>query len=145
MARIPAIVWAFCLVSFALVMDRWIPIAHGVVCQACGAILFLLGLGTSSWAWLLLARHHCLGLPTDAPPRLVQEGPFRWSRNPMYLGTLAIMMAFPFWTGSAYFWLACVLYFAIVGECHIPLEEATLRERFGMAFDSYCQRVRRWL
>ena len=82
--------------------------------------------------------------PFDAPRHLVVRGPYRFVRNPMYIGaTLALIGAALFY-GS----LALLLYSAaFILACHffvIIYEEPTLRRTFGLDYEAYCQRVNRW-
>lgn len=83
--------------------------------------------------------------PFDPPRRLVVEGPYRFVRNPMYIGAgLALGGAALFYTSlpllgyTAVFLLAAHLF--VVGY-----EEAALRKTFGAEYEAYCRRVRRWL
>lgn len=82
--------------------------------------------------------------PFDPPRRLVIRGPYRFVRNPMYVGAaLALAGAALFYKSApllAYggvFLLACHLFV-------ITYEEPTLRRSFGADYEAYCQRVRRW-
>ncbi len=82
--------------------------------------------------------------PFDPPRRLVVRGPYRFVRNPMYIGA-ALALA-----GAALFYkspplLAYAAAFLLV--CHLfvrSYEEPTLRRTFGADYEAYCRRVRRW-
>ena len=90
-------------------------------------------------------RHHAgsRGLG-EVPERLLQSGPFRFTRNPMYLGHLIFMLglALSFWSllGAAIF-LANVVWF----HRRVLWDEALIQERFGSEYDQYRQRVKRWV
>ena len=76
---------------------------------------------------------------------MIEEGPYRHSRNPLYVGMLALylglaLLAPTFW-GLVLFPAAVLL--VLWGAIH-P-EERFLRERFGAPYDEYTRRVRRWL
>jgi protein-S-isoprenylcysteine O-methyltransferase Ste14 len=82
--------------------------------------------------------------PFDPPRRLVIRGPYRYVRNPMYLGaTLALSGAALFYKSlpllayAAAFLLACHLFVLIY-------EEPTLRRSFGPEYGAYCHCVSRW-
>jgi len=83
--------------------------------------------------------------PMDPPRELVVHGPYRYVRNPMYLGaTLALigelLLAFsPAFLGYAITW------FVAVSLLVVAYEEPTLREKFGESYVRYTRRVRRWL
>lgn len=82
--------------------------------------------------------------PFDPPRRLVVRGPYRFVRNPMYVGA-ALAVA-----GAALFYqsvqlLAFVAGFLLVTHLFVVLyEEPTLRRLFGPDYQAYCQRVHRW-
>ena len=82
--------------------------------------------------------------PFDPPRRLVIRGPYRFVRNPMYLGAgFALAGAALFYEslpllGYAGFFLLATHLFVV---CY---EEPTLRQTFGQEYEAYCGRVRRW-
>jgi protein-S-isoprenylcysteine O-methyltransferase Ste14 len=82
--------------------------------------------------------------PFDPPRRLVIRSPYRFVRNPMYIGAgLALASAALFYESlpllgyTGLFFLATHLF--VVGY-----EEPTLRQTFGQEYEAYCRRVRRW-
>jgi protein-S-isoprenylcysteine O-methyltransferase Ste14 len=82
--------------------------------------------------------------PFDPPRRLVIRGPYRFVRNPMYIGAgLAL-------SGAALFYesLPLLIYGgAFLLACHLfvlSYEEPTLKRTFGPDYEAYCHRVRRW-
>lgn len=82
--------------------------------------------------------------PHGRPTQLVDSGPFRFSRNPIYRGLLVLALL-PFtWTGEPAALLAPVLVFAYLNGITIPAEEARLAALFPESFSAYCRRVRRW-
>ena len=110
-----------------------------------GWALVLFFVGWNGWALWLFGRHETGLLPGQATRVMVEEGPFRVSRNPLYLGLLALYLGLALLAPS--FW-ALVLFPAAVllilwGAIH-P-EERYLRDRFGAQYDAYARRVRRWL
>jgi protein-S-isoprenylcysteine O-methyltransferase Ste14 len=81
----------------------------------------------------------------DASTALVTGGIYRWTRNPMYLGMLAILIG---WACIVSNWAALAmlpLFVAYLNRFQIEPEERALRERFGAEFETYRRRVRRWL
>jgi protein-S-isoprenylcysteine O-methyltransferase Ste14 len=110
-----------------------------------GVVLFLLGCLVAGWGWTLFHRARTTTIPGRASTTLVTWGPYRFTRNPMYVG-LALG-----YLGEAgllkHVWpiplLLVVL--AYVNWLVIPIEEARLHEVFGAEYDAYKARVRRWL
>jgi protein-S-isoprenylcysteine O-methyltransferase Ste14 len=83
--------------------------------------------------------------PGAEPLQLVITGPYRFTRNPMYLGLLLFLISVFFFTQSLYFLAPPVVFFLVINFWQIPFEEKLLVDRFGEAYRSYCGRVRRWL
>ena len=120
-------------------------IRGGFRCLPCGAALCAAGLGTMVWAWWLFRRAGTPIRPTDAPARLVAGGPYRVSRNPMYLGIVAILLGVAVVLGSWPMLVAPAGFVATMSLTFIPFEERRLHATFGEAYASYVRRVRRWL
>lgn len=110
-----------------------------------GTLLADAGLVLAVWAFALFARRRTTIIPAHTPARLILRGPFRWTRNPIYLAQvlaytgLALMLDLP--------WALALLPLPVLALQHaiIPFEEARLRARFGAEYDAYRTAVRRWL
>lgn len=121
------------------------PVVVGVTEVAAIAVT-LVGAAIAIWCILTFA---VLGkgtpLPLDPPRRLVVRGPYRFVRNPMYLGA-AFALA-----GAALFYRSAALlaYLAVLAVVTHALviwyEEPTLGREFGADYDAYRRRVRRWI
>jgi len=83
--------------------------------------------------------------PFDPPRKLVVRGPYKYVRNPMYLGAAAALLGAAIYYGSwalAGYALAFLLSMAAFARLY---EEPTLRRTFGAEYEEYCSRVGRWL
>ena len=76
---------------------------------------------------------------------LVTTGIYRFTRNPMYLGMLLVLVGWGVYLGNAAAWLALPLFVVLLNQLQIKGEERVLRERFGDDYARYTARVRRWL
>jgi protein-S-isoprenylcysteine O-methyltransferase Ste14 len=114
-------------------------------CAVCGVVSLALGFFVMTWAWWLFKRSGTPIRPTDRASFLVTSGPFRFTRNPMYLGILAILVGITLWLGSWPMLVAPVGFFVFMSFFFIPHEERMLRDIFGEAYTSYSRRVRRWI
>jgi protein-S-isoprenylcysteine O-methyltransferase Ste14 len=76
---------------------------------------------------------------------LVISGPFRYSRNPMYLGIVLWLIGLAVLLGSLIAFLFPLLFFVLANFLLIPPEEKKLQQTFGEQFISYRKHVRRWL
>lgn len=113
--------------------------------QIVGGVATVLGAAVALWcvlAFALVGRG--TPAPFDAPRRLVVRGPYRFVRNPMYIGAgLALAGASLFFTSLALLGYTA-LFFLITHIFVVSYEEPTLRRRFGEEYETYCARVRRW-
>ena len=112
---------------------------------AAGGILVLTALGLAVSAFLVFRRHDeslDLRKPTR---RLVSAGPYRLSRNPVYLAFLVFIAGLGCANNAGAVMLAVVPAFAALNWYTIPHEEAYLRRTLGADYDEYAARVRRWI
>lgn len=108
-------------------------------------VVLPLGIAVLAWARLHFKRREAEIHTFKKPRSLVVDGPFRFSRNPMYLGLLLLLTAAAFFVNT---WCALVapLAFLLVSLFwYIPHEERNLREAFGKAYDDYAWSTRRWI
>jgi protein-S-isoprenylcysteine O-methyltransferase Ste14 len=82
--------------------------------------------------------------PMDAPRQLVVHGPYRYVRNPMYLGAMLVMLGELVREPSRAFAIYIVSWFAAISVLVLAYEEPTLRARFGDSYERYTRHVRRW-
>jgi len=110
-----------------------------------GWVLVVLFLAWNGWSLWLFLRHDTGLLPGQETRTMIEEGPYRLSRNPLYVGLLALYLALALLAPT--FW-GLVLFPAAVLLVHwgaIRPEERFLHERFGASYEDYTRRVRRWL
>lgn len=81
----------------------------------------------------------------DEPDVLVTDGPFRFSRNPMYLGFLLLLFGIAGVMSSATPFVGPVLFAAAAAFWYVPFEERAMRAKFGEAYEAYARKVRRWI
>jgi protein-S-isoprenylcysteine O-methyltransferase Ste14 len=150
---IRAITYATLFIGFALVfLPAQVLSGAGVVGpagfgvpQLAGTVVGAAGAAIAIWCILSFALiGRGTPAPFDPPRRLVVRGPYRYVRNPMYLGAgLAL-------GGAALFYETGVLWayaggFLVLMHLFVVLyEEPTLRRTFGEDYRTYCHQVRRW-
>jgi len=148
MLRLPPPVWAFLFLIIAGAVSRlqsWRALLDLRLVWL-GVALIVIGVAMSVWAFSLFRRAGTEISPTSVSnTSLVVHGPFRFTRNPMYLGLVVVTLGIALWVGSLPMFAVPVLVFATANWAHIPFEEAKMRRQFGPAFDEYTRRVRRWL
>ena len=83
--------------------------------------------------------------PWKPTPSLIESGPYRFTRNPMYLQLVIICIGFAFILENAWILLLTPLAALALQELAIRPEEAYLERKFGETYLAYKRRVRRWL
>jgi protein-S-isoprenylcysteine O-methyltransferase Ste14 len=99
----------------------------------------------NGWALLTIGRHRTGLLPGAATTTVVEGGPFRWSRNPLYVGLLAGSAGVALLAASAWAVLALPVEWALLRWGAVIPEERYLSAKFGATYAAYAGRVRRWL
>jgi len=84
-------------------------------------------------------------MPGVKPRKLVTSGPYRYTRNPMYLGLLIILLGIAILFGSVGAMLSPIAFFIIFNFIFIPIEEKLVESAFGEEYLDYKKRVRRWI
>lgn len=76
--------------------------------------------------------------------KLVTRGMYKFSRNPMYLAMLLLLLALGLKLGNAFNTVTAALFVAYMNRFQIGPEEEALTKMFGKEYQQYCVRVRRW-
>jgi protein-S-isoprenylcysteine O-methyltransferase Ste14 len=117
------------------------PVARpaGVVLIVLGGILGLVCVGT----FVILGRG--TPAPFDPPAEFVARGPYRFVRNPMYIGGLSLLMGLGLLEKSGAIVLLGLLLSFLVHLGVVCLEEPDLERRFGESYREYKNTVNRWI
>jgi protein-S-isoprenylcysteine O-methyltransferase Ste14 len=146
--KLPPPVWALVYVLIALVVSwqlGW-PKVPGLPLPTLGLILALLPWILPVWAVVVFRRAGTEIDPTSPTNRtLVVDGPYHYTRNPMYLGLVLVTLGIAIWVGAWPMFLVPCAVFATANWVHIPFEEAKMRRQFANRYDDYVEQVRRWV
>lgn len=110
-----------------------------------GWVLLLVFAGWNGWSLWLYRRHATGLLPGQATRAMIEEGPYRLSRNPLYVGMLVLYLGLALLAPTLWGLLLFPVAVLLVLWGAIRPEERFLRDRFGPSYDDYARRVRRWL
>lgn len=80
----------------------------------------------------------------DAMNSLVHSGPFRFVRNPLYIGNLLLYVGCAVFFGFSYLSLFMFVYFALQYSLIVSYEEENLKKHFGTTYEDYQRKVPRW-
>lgn len=128
-------------------MLHWLfpePRIENLVVRFAGAAMAFVGFGIMLQGVQLFKRKDNPIRPQETR-MLITEGPYRYSRNPMYLGIVMCLSGIALSIGSLAAWFSPVVFFVFMNVVYIPFEEKNLAALFGGAYDAYCARVRRWI
>jgi protein-S-isoprenylcysteine O-methyltransferase Ste14 len=125
-------------VPFGFALPGWVgPI--GVALMPIGAALTGLCVAT------FVVRGRGTPAPFDAPREFVASGPYRWVRNPMYIGAFLLLAGYALCAVS---FAALLVAFGMLAAAHLFVvlyEEPALERRFGESYREYRRRTRRWI
>lgn len=112
---------------------------------AAGWALVVLGLATMLWGMATFVHARTAILPNQPASRLVRDGPYRFTRNPMYLGLAIAYLGGTVIVNSVWPLLLLPIVLGLLYILVITREERYLAAEFGAEYDEYRGRVRRWL
>lgn len=110
-----------------------------------GLVPMAAGLVLNMWGSRLFDRTGTTIKPFEASSTLVRQGPYRVSRNPMYLGMVVFLFGAGVLAGSITPFLVVAGFAYFIDRRFIRAEEAMLEQAFGSQYASYRARVRRWV
>lgn len=110
-----------------------------------GWVLAAAGAGLFAWGLATFAKMQTGIMLQQAATRVVAAGPYRWSRNPMYVAFTMMYLGLAWSHGLLWPILLLPGVLLALTAAVIAREERYMRATFGPAYEDYCRRVRRWL
>lgn len=110
-----------------------------------GTAIVFVGVALGVWGALTFVRARTAIIPNQPASRVVVSGPYRFTRNPMYIGLTATYVGLAVFTNTIWPLLLLPAVLFLVYQLVIRREERYLAAAFGAEYDAYRQRVRRWL
>ena len=136
-------------------LGRWLPTLAGTsvvnqfpfgqVQSFLGWLIVGLAITIDVWVLIIFKRHNTNIRPDRPAETLVTAGPFAYSRNPIYVGNVAIIVGLTMAKGSLWYLLLVPIVFLLIQDLAIKREEAHIAARFGKQWSNYAANVRRWL
>ena len=146
MTKLPPPIWMFILLALTGAASYFAHVPAAFRFWPVGAALIVGGFAIAMTAVAIFRREGTEIDPMSATNKsLVVRGPFRFTRNPMYLGLVLFSTGIALVVGTWPMFLVPVLIFAIANWGHIPVEEAKMHRQHGVAYDAYVGAVRRWI
>ena len=110
-----------------------------------GILVFIFGLLITFSGFYLFKKHKTPVIPGQRPEFMVASGPYKITRNPMYLGVTIALLGVSVYVGNLLSLLAPVIFLILMGLIYIPFEEELMENIFGKKYIDYKHKVRRWL
>ena len=132
----------------AVILLNWLlplPFSFPNILGWLGYILVLVGLGFAFNAFNRFRQAHTTLDPHGSVSAVVTSGPYRFSRNPIYLGLVCLLIGFPFIFRTYWGLVLSPVFVILMNILVIQHEEAYLEKKFGDEYTSFKSRVRRWL
>ena len=125
-------------VPLALPLPQWVR-------AVAGALIAFGGVAFGAWAIVLFRRSGQDPAPWKPSPSLVAQGPYRFSRNPIYVGMTSVVVGLALALGNPWMLGLGVLALGVVHFAAVLPEERYLAEKFGEDYARFCASVRRYL
>ncbi|PYO79392.1 MAG: isoprenylcysteine carboxylmethyltransferase family protein [Gemmatimonadetes bacterium] len=144
---LPPVLFGGAMVIGALLHFLFWPISllPLVPARTIGGLLFVAAGVLAHRAQRAMTRAGTNIFPTQPALALVTDGPFRFSRNPLYIASSGVYLAVAFWVDGVVLFLLFPLVFILLHYAIVLPEERYLETKFGETYRAYRQRVRRWL
>ena len=110
-----------------------------------GLILILSGISLVFVSFRFMRKMKTTFIPDGTPEVLISSGPFKFSRNPIYLGMLTILVGIAFLMSSLSAIIIAFVFGIIINFTWIAHEEKKLHELFSEDWKNYSSKVRRWI
>lgn len=123
-----------------------LPVFDHLVLDITGVVLILGGLSiwlSSIFLFKVVGRG--TPVPIEPPTTLVQSGPYRFTRNPMYLGLFSLILGGGLIFGHLLLILHSVVFLIFIHFYVVIVEEPNLKEKFGNKYIEYTKLVPRWI
>ena len=142
----PPLVFLGYLIS--ALISNWVipfPTPWTPTLRALGGVLIVVGLLLGGSAVSQMIKAHTSPDPYQPVAALVTTGPYRFTRNPIYLGFFLIYLGFTFLAGTLWGLIASPFLLWTITNAVIHAEEIYLDGKFGDAYREYRSRVRQWI
>ncbi len=107
--------------------------------------MIVIALAIVAWAFFTFQSINTTILPNKAASHLATNGPFKWSRNPIYVADIIIISGVGLATGNPWQIITAAITIFVIEEFAIKREEIHLKAKFGQDWNEYSKKVRRWV
>ena len=147
MQKLMPTIYLLIAILLCLALHFFIPILYIIPSpwNLLGLVPLLLGIWINLSADRAFKQAKTTVKPFEESNSLIREGVFRFSRNPMYLGFVGILLGISFLLRSVSPYFVVVVFAIFINEMFIQVEERMLETKFGDEWKHYRSRVRKWI
>jgi protein-S-isoprenylcysteine O-methyltransferase Ste14 len=138
----------FIVIIFALVgflIHGFFPAFIYTSSMGLSLVFFTVGIFFIAWAIRFFRVNKTTVMPFETPKQFIKEGPFRYTRNPIYLGMFLMLVGIYVMLGNVANVILLALFVSIMNRLIIVGEEKTLEREFGDKYVEYKASVGRWI
>jgi protein-S-isoprenylcysteine O-methyltransferase Ste14 len=134
-------------VLVALALEWFFPTSfvHGAFRWTLGSLILVSGIAVGGSGFITQKRAGTDPIPFNPSTCIVAHGPYRFTRNPMYLGFIFLTLGLALLVDCAWMLLAVPIGLVLIDRLVITREERYLERKFGEEYLTYKRRVRRWI
>ena len=110
-----------------------------------GILFIAVGFLLLFWSFYMFRKNKTPIIPGKKPAFIVIGGPYKLTRNPMYLGVGLVLFGAAVCMGNVLSFLGPIIFFSIINKVFIPFEEELMKSLFGKKYTDYKSKVRRWI
>jgi protein-S-isoprenylcysteine O-methyltransferase Ste14 len=145
MVHPPIVALTFILLAYFLGRVISLPFTAPPLLRYIGLAMAFMGILLGIGAFIEFQKAQTTLDPHGSTKQLVTSGVYRFTRNPIYLGFLSIVIGAPLYFGLYWGIILAPVYIFLMNHLVIQHEEAYLEKKFGTTYTNYTSRVRRWL
>jgi protein-S-isoprenylcysteine O-methyltransferase Ste14 len=116
-----------------------------LIIKIAGIALFAIGAFFAAWSLIIFHKASTTTTPGEISKKLITSGPYRFTRNPMYISLVLAYLGEAGFLVQTWPLLVLPLTLAYINWIVIPIEEDLLKKEFKEDFKNYCKRVHRWI
>jgi protein-S-isoprenylcysteine O-methyltransferase Ste14 len=139
-------IWTLAAFFGSWIFAKILPIgtvpSYGV--QLLGLVWIAIAILIVLWSAIYFKTNKTTIEPHNTPAALITKGPYRFTRNPIYLAMVIASAGFAMWCGAATALIPTVVLAIVLHRRFVMPEEKVLRETFGKAADDYIAKSKRW-
>jgi protein-S-isoprenylcysteine O-methyltransferase Ste14 len=141
----PPIIYAISILSGIGLNNLWpLSMPFGLHGRLFGGIIIVAATLIAAWALLYFHRHDTDVRPDKPDRALITSGPYRFTRNPLYIVLTLAQITAAVWLDNLWILLLVVASVIVITRYAITREELYLEQLFGQEYLRYKRRVRRW-